>query len=92
MTLDATRWHVNAPCGFFQHQDFFPCRCIPFLMINRKDIIPFTCNNDLAQSSPMQSHSELLRDIARVQGERKLREINPLTMKLSFELCQHANE
>ncbi len=61
-------------------------------MINRKDIIPFTCNNDLAQSSPMQSHSELLRDIARVQGERKLREINPLTMKLSFELCQHANE
>ena len=43
----------------------------------------------------MQSHSELLRDIARVQGERKLREINPLTMKLSFELCQltfRANE
>jgi hypothetical protein len=61
-------------------------------MINRKDIIPFTCNNDLAKSSPMQSHSELLRDISRVQGERKLRDIHPLTMKLSFELCQHENE
>src|SRR5215470_6014265 len=22
---EATRWHVNAPCGLFQHHDFFPC-------------------------------------------------------------------
>jgi hypothetical protein len=25
VTPGATRWHVNAPCGLFQHQDFFPC-------------------------------------------------------------------
>jgi hypothetical protein len=50
---DATRWHVNAPGGLFQHHDFFPCRRIPFLTVNRKDIVAFACNDDVDKSQLM---------------------------------------
>lgn len=92
MTLEAPRWHVNAPWGFFQQPDCFPCRCIPCLLINRQDIMPLPCKNDVAQSSPMPSHSERLRDLSRVQGERQRSASNPLTMQLRVAWCQQANE
>src|SRR5215471_12270711 len=89
---DATRWHVNAPCGLFQHQDFLPCRCIPFLTVNRKDIVAFACNDDVDTSQLMQPFSECLRDIGRVHGQWQLRDIYPFTKKGSFELYQHEYE
>src|SRR5215467_3342529 len=89
---DTARWHVNAPCGLFQHQDFFPCRRLPFLTVNRKDIVAFACNDDVAKSQPMQPFSEFLRDIGRVQGQWQLSDIYPFTKKCSFELCQHEYE
>jgi hypothetical protein len=90
--VDATRGHGNAPGGFCQHPYFFPCRCLPLLMINRQDIIPFPCKNDVAQSSPMPSHAERLRDLSRVQGSRTLSAIHPLTMQRSFALGQPDKE
>src|SRR5262249_44064854 len=92
LTPNAARWHVNAPGGLFQPQDFFPCRRLPFLTINRKDIVAFACNDDVEKSQLMQPCSEFLRDIGRVHGQWQLRDIYPFTKKCSFELCQHADE
>src|SRR6476659_6808911 len=89
---DATRWHVNAPCGLFQHQDFLPCRRITFLRVNRKDIVAFPSNDDVTKSQLMQLLSEFLRDIGRVHGQGKLSDINPFTKKCRFELYQHEDE
>src|SRR5215470_1751919 len=89
---EATRWHGKAPCGLFQPYDFFPCRCIPVLTVNRKDIVAFACHDDVDTSQLMQPCSECLRDIGRVHGQWKLSDINPFTKKCSFELCQHVYE
>ena len=35
---------------FFQAQDFFPSGGIVFLTLNGKDIIPFTGNNNFAET------------------------------------------
>src|SRR6266446_221977 len=84
---DATRWHVNAPCGLFSQQDFFPCRRIPFLSVNRQDIVAFACHDEVDTSQLRQPCSAFLRDIGRVHGQWKLREVHPCTKKCSFELC-----
>ena len=89
---DATRWHVNAPWGFFSHQDCFPCRRIPLLRVNRQDIVAFACHDAIDTSQLMQPGSECLRDIGRVHGQWKLREVNPCTKQCRFALCQHAYE
>src|SRR5207245_5373474 len=69
-----------------------PCRRIPFLTVNRKDIVAFACNDDVDKSQLMQPFSEFLRDIGRVHGQWQLSDIYPFTKKCSFELCQHAYE
>src|SRR5437870_1691947 len=65
---------------------------VPFLSVNRKDIVAFACNDDVDKSQLMQPFSEFLRDICRVHGQWKLRDVNPFTKKCSFELCQHEYE
>src|SRR3989442_14822070 len=55
---DATRWHVNAPCGLFQHQDFLPGRRILFLSVNRKDIVAFPAIKDVDKSQMMKPLAE----------------------------------
>src|SRR6266446_5537680 len=89
---EAARWHINAPFGLFEHQHFFPCRRIPFLRVNRKDVVAFACNDDVDKPQLVQPLSQFLRDIGSVHGQWKLRDSNPFTKKCSFELCQHEDE
>src|SRR5256712_11087009 len=56
---DATRWYVNATCGLFQHHDFFPCRRIPYLFVNSKDLDAFACNDVIDKSQMMHPFSEV---------------------------------
>ena len=45
---------INPLFGVLQDKLFFPCRGIMRLIINRKDGVPFTGNNDFTQSKLMQ--------------------------------------
>jgi hypothetical protein len=92
LTPHAARRDVNTPCGRLQDEVFFPCRRIWFLTVNRTDIIPFARNNDVAQPSLMQTVSACLRHLPRIEGQRKLGNINPFAMKGRFERFQHENE
>jgi len=92
LTPNAARRDVNTPFGRLQDEVFFPCRRLLFLTVNRKDIIPFARNNDVAKPSLMKTVSEFLRHISRIEGQRKLGNINPFAMKCRFELFQHENE
>ncbi len=89
---DATRRHVNTPCGRLQDQGFFPYQCTLFFPMNGKDIVAFARNDDLSKPSLMQPLSECLRNKCRVHGQRQLSDINPFTIKVVFELGQHEDQ
>jgi hypothetical protein len=57
---DSTRGHVNPPCRIIQHEFFFPCRSCLLLLVNRKSIMAFSCNDDFGKSSMMQPCSQRL--------------------------------
>ena len=92
MTPDATRRDINTPFGLLQGEVFFPGRSLLFLTIKSKDIVPFACNDDVSKPSLMQPLFELFRDKPRVEGQRKLGDINPFTIKVRFELSEHEDE
>jgi hypothetical protein len=89
---DATRRHVNTPCGRLQDQCFFPCQCTLFFPMNGKDIVAFARHDDLSKPSLMQPLSEFLRNTCRVHGQRQLSDIHPFTIKFVFELGQHEDQ
>ena len=89
---EATRRHVNTPCGRLQDPCFFPCQCTLFFPMHGQDIVAFARHDDVSKPSLMQPLSEFLSNKGRVHGQRQRSEINPFTIKFVFELGQHEDQ
>src|SRR4029453_14361880 len=61
-------------------------------LILYRHLVAFACNDEVDKSQLMQPVSAFLRDIGRVHGQWKLRDVNPFTKKCRFELSQHEDE
>ena len=60
VSLDATRRHINPPCGIVQKEVFFPLRGVLLFSINRKGVIAFARNDDFGKASMKEPFSQRL--------------------------------
>src|SRR4029453_5796229 len=81
---EAKGGEVNGPGGLFHPQDFFPCRRIPLLRVNRQDLVAFARNHDVDTSPPREPFPQFVRHIGRVHSPWQLRDIKSLPEAIPF--------